>query len=60
VIGARWSEFNFDNATWTVPAERMKGQREHRVPLSDRAVELLRSLPRHGERVLALINSLRY
>jgi integrase len=45
VTGARWSEIDFEAATWTIPAERMKAQREHRVPLSDRALELLRALP---------------
>jgi integrase len=46
VIGARWDEIDLAEATWTVPAGRMKGSREHRSPLSSRAVELLRSLPR--------------
>jgi integrase len=45
VIGARWSEVDLDGRIWTVPARRMKGGKEHRVPLSDRAVELLRGLP---------------
>jgi integrase len=34
---------------WSVPAERMKAGKEHRVPLSERAVELLFALPREGE-----------
>ena len=34
VIGARWSEFDLDGALWVIPAQRMKAQREHRVPLS--------------------------
>ena len=42
VIYARWTEIDFDRATWTVPAERMKAKREHRVPLSIRALEILR------------------
>ena len=41
VIQARWSEFDLDLRTWTVPAERMKSKREHRVPLSDAAVATL-------------------
>ena len=41
VRGARWSEIDRDAAVWTVPAERMKAQREHRVPLSDRALAVL-------------------
>jgi integrase len=44
VLGARWDEFNLDAALWTVPAARMKGSREHRVPLSERAVEILRQM----------------
>jgi integrase len=47
VAGARWSEF--DAGIWTVPGARMKGGREHRVPLSDRALELLQALPREAE-----------
>jgi integrase len=47
IIGAHWSEIDLRNKTWTVPAERMKGHREHRVPLSDRAVAILQDdLPR--------------
>ena len=40
--GATWDEIDLENATWTVPAERMKSRREHRVPLSCRALEVLR------------------
>ncbi|MDZ4314748.1 MAG: integrase arm-type DNA-binding domain-containing protein [Azonexus sp.] len=43
VIGATWSEVDLDKAIWTVPAERMKAGKEHRVPLSPRAVEILAS-----------------
>jgi integrase len=49
VLGARWSEIDLAEATWTVPGERMKGGKPHRVPLSGRAVELLAALPREGE-----------
>jgi integrase len=48
-IGARWSEIDFKDKIWTIPAERMKSKRPHRVPLSDRAVAILRELPREGE-----------
>jgi integrase len=41
VIGARWSEVNFDDRLWTVPAERMKAGKEQRVPLSDAALAIL-------------------
>ena len=44
VIGARWSEIYFDAATWTIPASRMKADKEHRVPLAEAALELLRNL----------------
>jgi integrase len=46
VIGAVWDEIDFDGKTWVIPGNRMKGGREHRVPLSDRAVAILRDLPR--------------
>ena len=49
VIGARWPEIDLDGATWTIPKERMKAKVEHRVALSPRAVELLRSLPRRDD-----------
>ena len=41
VRGAVWSEFDLEAAVWTIPGERMKGGRKHRVPLSDRALSLL-------------------
>lgn len=43
---ATWGEFDLDAALWTVPAERMKAGREHRVPLSPHVLQLLRALPR--------------
>jgi integrase len=45
--GARWSEFDLDGKSWNIPAERMKAKKPHRVILSDQAVTLLESLPRH-------------
>ena len=44
VRGATWGEIDLKAKVWTVPAERMKAQREHRVPLSARAVEILTQL----------------
>jgi integrase len=41
VLGARWSEVDIKETTWTIPAERMKAVREHRVPLVPRAIALL-------------------
>lgn len=49
VIGALWPEIDTAAKIWTVPASRMKAGREHRVPLSDRAVELLEALPREDD-----------
>jgi integrase len=44
VLGARWSEIDLGTRIWTVPAERMKGRREHRVPLSKRAPVILEDM----------------
>jgi integrase len=44
VLGARWSEINMVAKVWTIPAERMKATREHRIPLCDRAVAVLEKL----------------
>ena len=44
VMGARWEEFDLDHAIWTIPAHRMKAAREHRVPLTDRAIKILEKL----------------
>jgi integrase len=41
VIGARWDEIDMGEKIWIVPAQRMKGGREHRVPLSARVIEIL-------------------
>lgn len=46
VRGATWDEIDVDAALWTIPAQRMKMDREHRIPLSADAVALLRALPR--------------
>jgi integrase len=45
VLGARREEFDLEALTWTVPASRMKGGREHVVPLPPRAVEIVRGMP---------------
>jgi integrase len=49
VIAATWDEIDFDAEVWTVPAERMKSGKPHRVPLVPRALEILRQL--HETRV---------
>jgi len=46
VRGATWAEIDLEARLWTVPAARMKGDREHRVPLTADAVALLKALPR--------------
>jgi integrase len=50
-IKATWDEIDLDAKVWTIPAERMKARRQHRVPLSEPAIALLESLPRVGPRV---------
>jgi integrase len=47
--GARWTEI--DGYTWTIPPERMKGDREHRVPLSSSALAVLSRMERGGDLV---------
>jgi integrase len=51
VLGARWHEFDLDKGLWTVPATRMKAGREHRVPLPQRALKIIKALgeDRHGD-----------
>ncbi|WP_085308409.1 tyrosine-type recombinase/integrase [Planktotalea arctica] len=48
VIGATWAEFDLATAVWTVPADRMKAGREHRVPLSARTLEILQQVKKLG------------
>lgn len=48
-IGATWREINLDVAVWIIPADRMKAAKEHHVPLSGRAIEILESLRQHAE-----------
>jgi integrase len=49
VRGATWSEIDQVAGIWTIPAERMKMNREHRVPLSTRALKLLEGMPHIGD-----------
>ena len=50
-LGARWDEFDLEQKMWTIPAARMKTGREHRVPLSARAIAILKEMAkiRHNE-----------
>lgn len=43
-VEAKWDEVDFDGLIWTVPAARMKAGKDHRIPLSTRAVEILRTM----------------
>lgn len=53
VRGARWAEFDTAGKVWTIPAERMKVEREHEVPFSDTAMALLESIPKVSDFVFA-------
>ncbi|MBE3637207.1 integrase arm-type DNA-binding domain-containing protein [Mangrovicoccus sp. HB182678] len=46
VNGARWDEIDMEKGLWIIPAERMKREREHRVPMPPQALNLLKTLPR--------------
>jgi integrase len=48
VIGARWDEFDLAGRIWTIPPERIKAGKEHRVPLCDRALAILKELKKLG------------
>jgi integrase len=48
---APWSEFDLEGRLWVIPAARMKAERDHRVPLSEPVLAILRALPEAGERV---------
>ena len=55
VFGATWGELDLDAGLWTVPDGRMKGERAHRVPLSDKALGILRELPRFADSDLVFV-----
>jgi len=60
IRGARWSEINMDKATWVIPADRMnKTGREHRIPLSAQAVDLLKALPRERGNPLVFVSAVK-
>jgi len=50
-LNSTWSEFDLDAGLWVIPRERMKSFREHRVPLSEPAIRILRALQHVGEHV---------
>lgn len=47
VLGATWGEIDMEARTWIIPAERMKASRDHRVPLSEPALAILRTMDEH-------------
>jgi integrase len=55
VLGATWDEINFDTKTWTIPDSRMKAGKEHRVPLSNRVLEILTDLEREDDNPFVFI-----
>jgi integrase len=44
VIGARWEEIDMEAKVWAIPGDRMKAGKEHRIPLSTRAVQILKAM----------------
>jgi integrase len=59
VIGAKWTEIDLAKREWIIPAERMKMEREHRIPLSPRVVEILEELPREADNPFVFIGERR-
>ena len=49
VRGATWQEIDWEAKAWIIPGLRMKAEKEHRVPLSTEAINLLNALPRHDD-----------
>jgi len=49
VLGAKWSEIDLEQGTWTIPDNRMKAGRKHRVPLTSRAIAVLRAAQALGK-----------
>jgi integrase len=56
VIDMTWDEVDLKGRVWTIPGSRMKAGKEHRVPLSDRAVEILTGLRNDGGLIFPLSN----
>jgi integrase len=51
-LGAEWSEIDFEKGIWTMPAPRMKADADHRVPLTDRMIEILKGQPASNGRYI--------
>jgi integrase len=54
---ATWREINFEEKLWEIPAERMKAERPHIVPLVPEVIELLQGLPREGDDGLVFLGT---
>jgi integrase len=54
--GATWDEIDFKTKTWTVPASRMKAKKEHKIPLCNRAIEILQGLDQRTKSLFPLSN----
>jgi integrase len=59
VIGATWDEIDLKAKLWTIPAARMKAEREHRVPLSFAALAVLDAVPREDDNPFVFIGGRR-
>jgi integrase len=57
VLGATWDEIDLDQKLWIIPSARMKGGREHRVPLSAPAIDLLGGLPREDGNAFVFVGA---
>jgi integrase len=55
-ILAEFSEIDFQNRIWTIPSNRMKAGKEHRIPLCERAINILHQLSRNGPRIFPISN----
>lgn len=49
IFGATWKKFDFKSKVWTIPKERMKADKEHRVTLSQEAITLLKSIKSYNQ-----------
>ena len=56
VTGMMWSELDLEAATWSLPRERVKNNRQHEVPLSHQALAILKQVPRIGARHVFSLN----
>lgn len=60
IISAKWENIDFENAIWTIPAERMKMKREHLLPLSSQVIEILKELKKHSGRYTYLFPNVQH